>query len=77
MLHAFGDLKAIVAAGEGGRIEWSVLFMRAKDVIGIWQAMHLFPVLPFLWNVCAGPLFTLSSWQGMQASLAFSSALNR
>jgi hypothetical protein len=35
----------MVAAGAGGRIEWSVLFILANDVIGMWQAMQRFPVL--------------------------------
>ena len=35
MLQALGDLKAIVADGVGGSIEWSVRFIRAKEVIGM------------------------------------------
>jgi hypothetical protein len=38
----------MVAAGVGGSIEWSVLFMRAKELIGMWQEIHLFAGLPGL-----------------------------
>ena len=41
-----GDLKAMVAAGVGGRIEWSLRPIAAKRVIGMWYAMHSFPLLP-------------------------------
>ena len=47
-LQAFGDPKARVAAGMGGRIEWSVRCMAAKRVVGMWQATHWLPVLPAL-----------------------------
>ena len=65
-----------MAAGVGGSIEWSLLRMRANSVMGMWQAMHLFPGLSALWCVCSVGLLTLSLWQGMHAWLALSSALN-
>jgi len=76
MLQAFGDLKAMVADGVGGSMEWSLLFMRAKAVMGMWQEMHLLASLSAGWCVCDVGLLTLSAWQGMQASLNFS-FLNR
>ena len=45
-LQALGDLKAIVAAGVGGSMEWSVRPMAAKRVMGMWHAMQSFPLLP-------------------------------
>jgi hypothetical protein len=32
----------MVAEGVGGNMEWSVRFIRAKEVMGMWQEMHLF-----------------------------------
>jgi hypothetical protein len=77
MLQAFGDLYAMVNAGAGERMEWSVRFMRANVVMGMWHETHLLPGLPALWRVWASAFFTLFAWQGMQASFAFSSARNR
>ena len=34
--------------GAGGSIEWSLRFIRAKEVMGMWQEIHLFPALPSL-----------------------------
>ena len=75
-LQAFGDWYAMVAAGAGGAIEWSLRFMRANAVFGMWQEMHLLPSPSARWCVCAAGAFTLSSWQGTQALLNFS-FLNR
>jgi hypothetical protein len=49
MLQAFGDLKAIDAAGIGGLMEWSLRSIRANSVFGMWQEMHLLPSLSGLW----------------------------
>jgi hypothetical protein len=59
-LHAFGEVKAMVAAGVGGSIEWSLRRIRAKSVMGMWQEMHSFPGLSALWWVCSVELPTLS-----------------
>jgi hypothetical protein len=66
-LQALGELNAMVAAGVGGSIEWSLLRIRANSVVGMWQEMHLFPGLSALWRVCSVELSTLFLWQGMQA----------
>ena len=63
-LQALGELNAMVAAGVGGSIEWSLLRMRANSVVGMWQAMHLFPGLSALWCVCSVGCSTLSFMAG-------------
>ena len=45
-LQALGDLKARVAAGVGGSIEWSVRPIAANRVVGMWQETHRLPALP-------------------------------
>ena len=54
-----GDLNLRVAAGVGGRMEWSLRCIRANSVIGMWQEMHSLPAVPALWCVWAGAFFTL------------------
>jgi hypothetical protein len=71
-LQALGDPKANVAAEAGGSMEWSLRFMRAKEVMGMWHATHLLPALPSPWRVWAGAWLTRSSWHGRQALLASS-----
>ena len=56
-LQALGDLKAIVAAGIGGRIEWSVRIIAANWLIGMWQAMHESPAPAGLVVAVGGGVF--------------------
>ena len=72
-----GDLKAIVAAGVGGRIEWSLRRIRANSVIGMWQETQRFASLPAGWWLCAAALSTHSSWHGRHALSASSGFLKR
>ena len=62
----------MVAAGVGGSMEWSLRFILANEVMGMWQEMHLLPSLVAAWCVCSAGLLTLASWQGRQALLNFS-----
>ena len=73
-LQAFGEPSSRVAAGAGGRIEWSLRRMRANSVIGMWQSVQRVPGPSPAWCVWAAAFFTRSSWQGRQAS--FGRSLN-
>jgi hypothetical protein len=65
-----GEAKARLAAGEGGRIEWSVRTMRANSVLGMWQSTQV--ALPAAWWPCAAAVRTRSAWQGRHAWSAWS-----
>src|SRR5512143_4076490 len=75
--HAFGEPNARVAAGEGGRIEWSVRTIRANSVFGMWQSVQRVPGPSPAWRVWTTAFFTRSSWQGRQASFGRSLNLYR
>jgi len=52
-LQAFGEPSSRVAAGAGGRIEWSLRRMRANSVIGMWQSVQRVPGPSPTWWVWA------------------------
>jgi len=57
-------------------MEWSLRFMRANSVMGIWHETHLLPGLSASCQVWMVGLFTCAAWQGMHASFVLSFSLN-
>jgi hypothetical protein len=62
----------MVAAGDGGSMEWSLRRIRANSVIGMWHETQRLASFPAGCRVWAATSPTRSSWHGRHALFASS-----